>query len=167
MEVAGWEKETGISVDILNVPNNGSEILAIAQQNLAAENPDVDIYPMDIVWQGMLGRYFIDLQEYFSPEEIAKYMPAAIDANMISGRLVGIPFYGDISIFYYRTDLLEKYGYANPPATWAQLREMAEKIQEGERAAGNSNFWGFVFPGAVFEGFACDIVEWIPYPTLQ
>ena len=160
-QIAEWEKETGVKVEILNVPNNGSEILAIAQQNLAAENPDVDIYPMDIVWQGMLGRYFIDLQEYFPAEEIAKYNPAAIDANMINGRLVGIPFYGDISMFYYRTDLLEKYGYSAPPATWAELREMSEKIQAGERAAGNPNFWGFVFPGAVFEGFACDIVEWI------
>lgn len=160
-QIADWEKETGVAVEILSVPNNGSEILAIAQQNLAAQNPDVDIYPMDIVWQGMLGRYFIDLQEHFPAEEIARYNPAAIEANMIGGRLVGIPFYGDISMFYYRTDLLEKYGFGGPPATWTELREMSEKIQEGERAAGNQNFWGFVFPGAVFEGFACDIVEWL------
>ena len=160
-QIARWEKETGVQVEILTVPNNSSEILALAQQNLAAESTDVDIYPMDIVWPGMLGRYFIDLRDHFTDEELSHYMPAAIQANMVKGRLVGIPFYGDVSLFYYRTDLLEKYGYDHPPATWMEVKEMSEKIMAGERAAGNANFWGFVFPGAVFEGFACDIVEWI------
>jgi trehalose/maltose transport system substrate-binding protein len=29
--------------------------------------------------------------------------------------------------------------------TWEELAEMAKKIQERERAAGKSEFWGFVF----------------------
>lgn len=155
-----WEAETGNTIEILSVPNNTSEVLAISQQNLAAQTPDVDIYPMDIVWPGMLGRYFVDLKEYLPADEIAKYNATTIATDTVDGRLVGIPFYGDTSVFYYRKDLLEKYGYSAPPATWAEVQAMCEKVQDGERAAGNANFWGFVFPGAATDAFANDILEW-------
>jgi trehalose/maltose transport system substrate-binding protein len=160
-QIKPWEEKTGVKVEILNVPNNGTEILAIMQQNLAAQNADIDINAMDVVWQGMLERYAVDLKEHFTPAEIAKYTPTTIGLNTIKDRLIAVPFYGDLGLFYSRTDLLEKYGYKAPPKTWAEVKEMAEKVQAGERAAGNSNFWGFVYPGSVYEGFATDLVEWI------
>ena len=63
-------------------------------------------------------------------------------------------------MLYYRTDLLQKYGYSKPPTTWAQLFQMAQKIQDGERAA-SPNFSGFVFQGNAYEGLTCDALEWI------
>ncbi len=160
-QIKPWEEKNNAKVEILNVPNNGTEILAIMQQNLAASNADIDINAMDVVWQGMLERFAVDMKQYFTPEEIAKYTPATIALNTIKDRLIAVPFYGDIGLFYYRQDLLEKYGYTEPPKTWAEVKEMSEKVQAGERAAGNANFWGFVYPGSVYEGFATDIVEWI------
>ena len=63
-------------------------------------------------------------------------------------------------MLYYRTDLLTKYGYHLPPQTWSELEKMAFRIQEGERAAGDSSFWGFVWPGAADEGLTCLALEW-------
>jgi len=160
-QIKPWEEKNNTKVEILNVPNNGTEILAIMQQNLAAENSDIDINAMDVVWQGMLERYAVDMKQFFTPEEIAKYTPATISLNTIKDRLIAVPFYGDVGLFYYRTDLLKKYGYNEPPKTWAEVKEMSDKVQAGERAAGNANFWGFVYPGSVYEGFATDLVEWI------
>ena len=48
-QIKPWEEKTGVKVEILNVPNNGTEILAIMQQNLAAQNADIDINAMDVV----------------------------------------------------------------------------------------------------------------------
>ncbi len=160
-QIKPWEEKNNTKVEILNVPNNGTEILAIMQQNLAAENSDIDINAMDVVWQGMLERYAVDMKQFFTPEEIAKYTPATISLNTIKDRLIAVPFYGDVGLFYYRTDLLKKYGFNEPPKTWAEVKEMSDKVQAGERAAGNANFWGFVYPGSVYEGFATDLVEWI------
>ena len=64
-------------------------------------------------------------------------------------------------MLYYRTDLLEKYGYKEPPKTWEELAEMAKKIQDGERKAGKPDFQGFVFQGKASESVTCNALEWV------
>ena len=60
--------------------------------------------------------------------------------------LVGLPWFGDNGILFYRTDLLEKYGFSAAPVTWTELEEMAQTIQDGEVGA-NSAFAGFTRDG--------------------
>jgi trehalose/maltose transport system substrate-binding protein len=82
-------------------------------------------------------------------------------SNTVGGKLVSIPLFVDAGILYYRTDLLDKYGYKEPPRTWEELAAMAKKIQEGERAAGKPGFQGFVFQGKASESVTCNALEWI------
>ena len=114
-----------------------------------------------MIWPGDLAEHFVDLYEYGAAGVAAEHFPAIIQNNTVDGELIGIPWFTDAGLLYYRTDLLEKYGYDSPPATWDELEEMAQTIQDGERAEGNQDFWGYVWQGNAYEGLTCDALEWI------
>jgi trehalose/maltose transport system substrate-binding protein len=63
-------------------------------------------------------------------------------------------------MLFYRVDLLRKYGYRAPPKSWEELEVLARRIQAGERANGNKDFWGFVWQGAPSEALTCNALEW-------
>ena len=114
---------------------------------------------IDVVWPGAFAPFLVDLKPKLGQQ--AKIHNAGIVQNdTVGGKLVAMPWFGDFGMLYYRTDLLKKYGYKRPPASWTQLFQMAKKIQDGEKAT-NPNFSGFVFQGNAYEGLTCDALEWI------
>jgi len=157
---AAWAKKTGNTVKVVQTPNDTNDRLALYQQSLAAKSSDIDVYQLDVVWPGLLGQHFIDLKPFFTKAEIATYFPRIISNNTVGGKLVGIPWFTDAGLLYYRSDLVKKYGL-NAPKTWDELQTAAVKIQEGERKAGNAGFQGFVFQGKNYEGLTCDALEWV------
>ncbi|HXF63505.1 MAG TPA: ABC transporter substrate-binding protein [Caldilineaceae bacterium] len=153
------EQETGITIEVLNGPESATDRLAQYLQFFGAQSPDVDVMQIDVIWPGILAEHLVDLTPYVG-DAINDYFPAIVENNTVDGALVGIPWFTDAGLLYYRTDLLEKYGYDGPPETWAELEEMATTIQEGERAEGNPDFWGYVWQGAAYEGLTCNALEW-------
>ncbi len=150
-----------VEVNVKYGPKEVTDLLGLFLQFFEAKSSEVDIYGIDIIWPGDIATHLVDLYEYGARDVIKDYFPVIVQNNTVNGRLVGIPFITNAPVLYYRTDLLKKYGYAGPPDTWDKLTEMAKKIQEGERAAGNQDFWGFVFQGKAYEGLTCDALEWI------
>lgn len=158
--VAQFEAETGITVDVVTAPNSATDHLVQMLQFLGAQSSDIDVYQVDVIWPGILANDAVDLSQYIPAEEVDGHFPAIIENNTVDGKLVAIPWFTDAGLLYYRTDLLEKYGYDGPPATWDELEEMAATIQAGEREEGNDSFWGFVWQGNNYEGLTCDALEW-------
>jgi trehalose/maltose transport system substrate-binding protein len=155
-----FTQQTGIRVEVIAGPPSTTARLAKTQLYLAAESPDVDVYQIDVIWPGLLAGDLLDLRPYIPAAQLAGYFPAGIQNNTVGGRLVALPYFTDAGLLYYRTDLLQKYGIAGPPATWDALETAAQRIQDGERAAGNAAFWGFVWQGNAYEGLTCDALEW-------
>jgi trehalose/maltose transport system substrate-binding protein len=157
--VEAWSKKTGNSVKVVSTPKDTNERLSLYQQLLAAGASDIDVFQVDVIWPGILGHHFIDLAPYTKGAEKAHF-PAIVANNTVSGKLVAMPWFTDAGVLYYRKDLLEKYGQ-KPPATWAELTQVAKAVQDGERKAGNDKFWGFVFQGRAYEGLTCNALEWV------
>ena len=154
-----WAKKTGNQINLISTPNSATERLALYQQLLAAGAADVDVFQIDIVWPGILSNHFIDLSAY-AKDALKNYFPAIVKNNTVGGKLVAMPWFTDAGLLYYRKDLLAKYN-VQPPQTWQELTDIAKKIQDGERAAGNDKMWGFVWQGRAYEGLTCNALEWV------
>jgi trehalose/maltose transport system substrate-binding protein len=161
---AEFSRQTGIEVDVIAGPATTSDRLAESELYLMAQAPDIDVFQIDVIWPGILADDLLDLTPYIPRSQIDAYFPAIVQNNTVKGRLVGLPYFTDAGLLYYRTDLLAKYGISGPPQTWDELEAQAAKIQAGERLgagdAGNSGFWGFVWQGDTYEGLTCDALEW-------
>jgi trehalose/maltose transport system substrate-binding protein len=149
-----------VEVRALETPELATDRLGLYLQFFEAKSSEVDIYQIDVIWPGDLAEHLVDLNQYGAAEVAKEHFPAIVQNNTVDGKLVGFPWFTDAGLLYYRTDLLEKYGFDGPPKTWDQLEEMAMKIQEGEKAD-NPDFWGFVWQGNAYEGLTCDALEWV------
>ncbi len=155
------EQNPGVTVEVLETGDLADDRLSFYLQLFEAQSPDVDVMQIDVIWPGDLQQHFVDLFEYGAREVADQHFDAIVQNNTVDGKLVGIPWFTDAGLLYYRTDLLEKYGFDAPPETWTELEDMAEMIQAGERAEGNPDFWGFVWQGNAYEGLTCDALEWV------
>lgn len=154
-------KHPDVTVKVLETPNLVQDRLGLYRQFFEAKSSEVDVYQIDTIWPGDLAQNFVDLNQYGAKDVVSQHFPATIQNDTVDGKLVAIPWFTDGGLLFYRTDLLKKYGYTDPPKTWTDLTAMAKKIQDGERAAGNQDFWGFVWQGKAYEGLTCDALEWI------
>jgi trehalose/maltose transport system substrate-binding protein len=158
-ELQQFTRETGIRVSLLPSPDSARQRLILWQELLGTGASGPDVYAIDVIWPGMLADYFVDLMPYFA-NEVSLQFPAIAAGYTVNKKLVAMPYRADIGLLYYRTDLLRQYGYPEPPRTWDELEGMAARIQAGERAKGNKQFWGFVWQGAADEALTCDALEW-------
>ncbi len=149
--------ETGIQVHHLPAPESVADQLKLTRQLL--EKGDADVFGVDVIWPGMLGDALLDLKPSFG-SEMAKQDNELVSNFTVQGRLVAVPFHTNVGVLFYRKDLLKKYGFHRPPRTWNELERMAGRIQAGERAAGNRDFWGYLWPASAGESLTCDALEW-------
>jgi len=159
-ELEEFTRQTGIRVQILPAPEAAVEQLATWRELLDSHAEVPDVYAIDIIWPKLLADSLIDLRPYVLEEDIAAHFPELIADYTADGKLVALPHNMNEGLLFYRVDLLAKYGYSAPPKTWEELEAMARRIQAGERANGNKDFWGFVWEGAPSEALTCNALEW-------
>lgn len=154
-----WGKKNGHEVKLYTPPASTTDNLALLRQQFAAKSADVDVLMIDVVWPGVIKDHLVDLKKYSKGVE-KDHFPAIVANNTVDGKLLGMPWFTDAGLLFYRKDLLEKYG-VKPPQTWDELAAGAKKIMDGERAAGAADFQGFVFQAKAYEGLTCDALEWV------
>jgi trehalose/maltose transport system substrate-binding protein len=158
-ELQQFTQDTGIRVNLLPSPESARDKLALWQELLRTGASGPDVYGIDVIWPWMLHEHLIDLRPYFAGEISAQF-PTMAASYTVGQKVVAIPYRADIGLLFYRTDLLQQYGYRGPPRTWDELETMAARMQAGERAKGRKQFWGFVWQGAAAEALTCNALEW-------
>jgi len=60
---------------------------------------------------------------------IADYFGGIWDTNVVDGVLLGVPWYVDTRLLFYRRDLLLRAGFAAPPRTWDEWTRMLAAVK--------------------------------------
>jgi len=154
-----FTRETGILVRNLPVPETTLDQLDLSRRLLKQAAAGPDVLAVDVIWPGVLQSDLVDLQHDVA-EGFPVLEPQLLRNYEADGKLAAVPYTVQVGVLQYRRDLLSEYGYQRPPRTWDELEKMAARIQTGERAKGNKDFWGYVWQGAAAEALTCNAIEW-------
>ena len=158
-DLQDFTRETGIQVKRLPGPAGSLDQLVLWRELFQKGGATPDVCGIDATWAGMLSHYLMDLKPYFATELASEY-PVVVASYSVGDKVGAIPRHAYVGVLMYRTDLLRRYGYREPPTTWDELEAMASRIQASERARGERDFWGYVWQGATGEGLMCNGLEW-------
>jgi ABC-type glycerol-3-phosphate transport system substrate-binding protein len=120
-------------------------------QWLNAGASDPDILQLDAIWtpEFAAAGWILPLDQ-FHPDTAA-FFPSTIIANRWQDTLFALPWFVDVGMLYWRTDLV-----AAPPQSLSQLVQDAKQIrrQHGLR-------YGLVWQGARYEGLITNFLEYL------
>ncbi|HJO92344.1 MAG TPA: ABC transporter substrate-binding protein [Victivallales bacterium] len=154
------KEHPGITIKLFKLPQSADQRLGFYLQLFQAKSSKVDIMQMDNLTLSAVPDNLVNLNDYGVQSLTKQIFQGMVKTDNINGKQIGIPWYGDVGVMYYRKDLLKKYGF-KPPKTWPELMKAAAVIQAGQRKAGDPDFVGFVWQGNAYEGLTCDALEWI------
>lgn len=147
--IAKFRELTGIEVQVIRPGSDTTSVLSSYLRQFENGSPEADVYSIDIVWPGVLSKYAEDLRPTFG--NLTDVVSSLVQNDTVNGKLVAVPYFIEVSLLYYRRDLLDKYQFAQPPRTWSELESQSQEIAKGERAHGKSTFWGYLWQGAASE----------------
>jgi ABC-type sugar transport system permease subunit/ABC-type glycerol-3-phosphate transport system substrate-binding protein len=132
----------GLHVELRATPDAAGQRHQLYVQWLNARSSEPDVLQLDVVWtpEFAAAGWLLPLRPY-SPDTGA-FFPSAIRANEWRGELYALPWFVDVGMLYWRTDLMER-----APRTFDELSAFG---REAMRRGGLP--YGFVWQGARYEG---------------
>lgn len=136
--------------------NERKELLA---RYLRSKNNRIDIFSVDQIWVPRFVRWGISLNSFIDSSEINKIIPNALTTCYYNDSLFAVPLYIDISVMFYRDDLLRKLpNYSKiieelkKSITWENFIELHQKLK-------NSKTPFYIFQADDYEGLLCQFIE--------
>ncbi len=129
-----------IKVNVTAIPWNVAHdklITAVAGK----QTPDVT--QLGTTWAGEFSKLNA-MDDVPSSINKSDFYQAAIDAGSFNGKLIGVPWYVDTRVLYYRSDLAQQAGMSQGPQTWDDLNKLAQAYHSGGAKYGialSSNNW--------------------------
>jgi ABC-type glycerol-3-phosphate transport system substrate-binding protein len=140
-----------LRVEMRPTPDAADQRRQLYVQWLNAWAPDPDILQLDVVWtpEFAAAGWIRPLDELPGDHDTADFFPATVAANEWRGRPYAVPWFVDVGMLYWRTDLFDE-----APATFDALADGARRAMDAGDVAS-----GFVWQGARYEGLVTVFVE--------
>ena len=150
-EVTRFERANPtINVRVQHTPDDATQRHQLFVQWLNARAGDPDVLQLDVVWtpEFAAAGWVLSLDRWHPAA--GDFFPSTIAANTWAGSLFAIPWWMDIGMLYWRTDL-----FRAPPAS------MDEMVADMERARRAGVPYGIVWQGARYEGLVTCFLEYL------
>lgn len=141
-----------ILVRVQRTPDDATQRHQLYVQWLNAHVGDPDVLQLDVVWtpEFAAAGWLLPLDR-FAPA-VADFFPATIRANQWAGALYGLPWFVDVGLLYWRTDLLP-----HEPRSPQEMVALARAAMQGAGAPRH----GIVWQGARYEGLVTVFLEYL------
>ena len=143
------ELHPGVRVELRVTPDAADERHQLYVQWLNGRAAEPDVLQLDIIWTAEFAAagWILPL-DGFRPDT-ADFFDAATAADRWRGSLYALPWFVDVGLLYWRTDLVDA-----PPRSLVELRDTARRLME----SGATPF-GLVWQGARYEGLVTVFLE--------
>lgn len=68
--------------------------------------------------------------EHYPELDPSNFSAGSVETAKFEDKIVGVPWYIDTRVLFYRTDLLAEVGYEEAPKTWEELSDAAKKLAD-------------------------------------
>ncbi|WP_276274019.1 ABC transporter substrate-binding protein [Haloarcula litorea] len=151
------ESHGSITVESQQTPSNASSTRQYYVNQFVSGASSFDVGNMDVIWPAEFAQNGW-AAEVSDPEGHTENMlQTPIDSVTVDGTIYGMPIHTDANALYYRTDLLEEYGYSEPPTTYMELVNMAQDIKDQH----DSDLNGYIWQGGANEGLTIMWLNWL------
>src|SRR5437763_7296883 len=140
----------GLTLRTETLPNGSDIAREMFVTALEGGADDFDVFPIDVIWAPEFARagWLADLSDAFPPRRLREeFLAGPIEAVALEGRIYAVPWFLDVGLLYYRTDLVPR-----APRTYAELESFAREAMQ--RGVG-----GLLWQGRQSEGLNCNVFE--------
>jgi multiple sugar transport system substrate-binding protein len=140
-----------IAVELRATPDNADQRHQLYVQWLNAHVGEPDVLQLDVVWTAEFAAagWIASLDRFRPP--VDELLASAVTANRWNGVLYALPWFVDVGMLYWRTDLMPA-----PPQTLDQLLAAAQDARTRHGLP-----FGLVWQGARYEGLVTVFVEYL------
>ena len=150
--LAGFERaHPGVEVSAQLLPNAPGAVHQYLLTSLEGRTREFDVFIADVIWVAELARagWVADLSAAFPAERVRReFLPGPASVVLVQGGTFAVPWYADVGVFYYRTDLVPR-----APRTYEEL------VEQARDAGRRRSLHGYVWQGLQSEGLVCNVYE--------
>ncbi len=136
--------------------NERKELLA---RFLRSRSDRIDVFSVDQIWVPRFAKWSLALDPYFNKKDLDNILNYAMQSCRYNDSLFAVPLYIDISLMYYREDLLKKFSDYDGLKTKIEKSISWEDFIDLKKEEDGMKNPFFYFQADDFEGLMCIFVE--------